>query len=68
MIKLKKRIITDAKDKPIAVLLDYEDYKRLKEIEEDARDYEEAVSERKKANGANKWHSMDAVLKKAGIK
>ena len=66
MIKLKKRVITDEKDKPIAVLLDYEDYKRLKEIEEDARDYEEGVSERKKANRVNKWHSMDVVLKKGG--
>lgn len=68
MIKLKERIIADVNDKPIAVLLDYEEYKRLKEIEEDTEDYKEAIEAREEAKQKNIWYSMDDVLKSSGVK
>ena len=39
---IKTQIIKQSK-KPIAVILDYEEYKRLKEIEEDKEDYVSAI-------------------------
>ena len=42
-IMIKTQLIRQSK-KPIAVVLDYEEYKRLKEIEQDSEDYLSAHS------------------------
>jgi hypothetical protein len=68
MIKIKERIISDANDIPIAVLLDYEEYKRLKEIEEEAEDYKDAIKSRDEAKEINKWHTFDEVINSSGLK
>ena len=45
-------------DKPIAVILDYDRYLRLKEIEEDKSDYDSAIETKLKNK---KWYSHKAV-------
>lgn len=51
-------------NKPIAVILDYEEYKRLKEIEEDKEDYYSAL---KIKIENNKWFSHSEVKKELGL-
>jgi hypothetical protein len=47
-------------NKPIAVILDYNQYLKLKELEEDKKDYESAMKTKKK----NKvWHNHGEVKK-----
>ena len=51
-------------NKPIAVLLDYREYKRLKEIEEDKADYASALAVKAKNK---KWKSHADVKKELGL-
>jgi len=60
---ITKQIIKED-DKPVAVILDYEDYLRLKEIEEDYLDYTAAV-ETKRTN--ENWTDHEVLKKELGI-
>ena len=60
---IKTEIIKEGK-KPVAVVLDYKEYLRLKEIEEDKDDYFSAV-ETKKAN--KKWIKHSDLKKELGL-
>lgn len=60
---IRTQIIREDK-KPVAVIMDYAEYKRLKELEEDKKDYEEAVKV-KKTN--KKWLSHSELKKKLGL-
>ncbi len=60
---IKKQIIK-ADNKPIAVILDYSEYKKLKEMAEDREDYLDALKV-KKSN--KKWVSHDELKKKLGV-
>ncbi|MFH0925628.1 MAG: hypothetical protein V1872_08375 [bacterium] len=51
-------------DKLIAVILDYKEYKRLKEIEEDKLDYYSAIQVKIENK---KWTRQDELKKKLGI-
>ncbi len=62
-IVIKTQIIKE-NNKPIAVILDYEEYKRLKEAEEDNKDYASAVEVKAKTK---KWTTNDDMKKKLGI-
>ena len=57
---IKKKIIKENKI-PIAVVIDYNEYKRLKEIKQDKLDYESALKV-KKSN--KKWLSQSDLKKK----
>jgi hypothetical protein len=50
-------------NKTIAVILDYDEYKRLKELEEDKSDYLTAVKIRKKNK---KWVKHDDLKREIG--
>jgi hypothetical protein len=52
-------------DKTIAVILDYKEYKRLKEIEEDKKDYYSAL---KIKNENKKWIKHEDLKKELGLK
>ena len=52
-------------DKTIAIILDYKEYKRLKEIEEDKKDYY-SVLKVKKEN--KKWIKHEDLKKELGLK
>ena len=52
-------------DKTIAVILDYKEYKRLKEIEEDRKDYYAAL---KIKNANKKWIAHEDLKKELGLK
>ena len=56
---IKTQIVKEGK-KPIAVLMDYKEYKRLKDIEEDKADYLSALEVKLK----NKKWKTHALLKK----
>lgn len=43
-----KTQIVKSDDKPVAVIMDYQEYLRLKAIEEDKKDYESALRVKKK--------------------
>ena len=60
---ITKQIIKED-DKPVAVILDYEEYKRLKEIEEDYSDYNDAAET--KAKNKN-WTDHKDLKTKLGI-
>ncbi len=60
---IKTQVIKEG-SKPIAVVLDYKEYKRLKDIEEERNDYIEAVGIKKKNK---KWYSHNEVKKEIGI-
>lgn len=60
---IKTQIIRQSK-KPIAVILDYQEYKRLKEIEQDKDDYNSAL-EVKKTN--KKWISHLELKSELGM-
>ncbi len=60
---IKTQIIKENK-KPIAVILDYAEYLRLKEIEQDRRDYYSAIETKRKTK---KWTSHKALKETLGI-
>jgi PHD/YefM family antitoxin component YafN of YafNO toxin-antitoxin module len=60
---IKTQIIKE-NNKPIAVIMDYEEYKRLKEAEEDRKDYSSAVEAKK---STKKWTTNAEMKKKLGI-
>ncbi len=60
---IKKQIIKE-NNRPIAVIIDFEEYKRLKQIEEDKFDYFNAVKI-KRTN--KKWTPHKELKKKLGI-
>ncbi len=62
-IMIKTQLIRQSK-KTIAVILDYDEYKRLKEIEQDREDYFSAVDV-KKTN--KKWTSHTELKKELGM-
>jgi hypothetical protein len=60
---IKTQIVREG-NKPIAVLLDYREYKRLKEIEQDKADYASALAVKAKNK---KWKSHADVKKELGL-
>jgi|GEM_PF-2340373 len=60
---IKTQIVKEG-NKPIAVLLDYREYKRLKEIEEDKADYASALAVKAKNK---KWKPHADVKKELGL-
>jgi hypothetical protein len=60
---IKTQLIRESK-KPIAVIIDYEEYKRLKEIEQDKEDYYSALNIK---NTNKKWISHQELVKELGI-
>jgi hypothetical protein len=60
---VKTQIIRKDKE-PIAVILDYNEYIRLKEIEEDTEDYRSALAV-KETN--SKWTAHNALKKDLGL-
>ncbi len=52
-------------DKTIAVILDYKEYKRLKEIEEDRKDYYSALKIKRENK---KWIAHEDLKKELGLK
>lgn len=60
---VKTQIIRKDKE-PVAVILDYNEYLRLKEIEQDSKDYRSALAVKKR----NKiWTSHEDLKKDLGI-
>lgn len=59
-----KTQIVKADDKPVAVIMDYQEYRRLKEIEEDREDYYSAL-EVKTRN--KRWKSHGVLKKELGL-
>ena len=59
-----KTQIVKADDKPVAVIMDYQEYRRLKEIEEDREDYYSAL-EVKTRN--KRWKSHGELKKELGL-
>lgn len=57
---IKTQIIKE-KSKPIAVILDYKEYLKLKEIEEDKKDYYTALETKRKNK---KWVKHEDLKKK----
>jgi len=51
-------------DKPIAIILDYKEYQRLKELEQDMEDYYSAYKTKKENT---KWVSHSEIKKEFGI-
>ena len=60
---IKTQIVKEGK-KPIAVLMDYKEYKRLKEIEEDRADYVSALEVKLKNK---KWKTHAQLKKELGL-
>ena len=61
---IETQIIKQGK-KPVEVILDYNEYRKLKEIQEEYEDYREAVNAEKVTK---KLHGNDEVKKKLGLK
>jgi hypothetical protein len=59
-----KTQIVKANDKPVAVVLDYKEYMRLKEIEQDGKDYYSALQVKMKNK---KWVSHKDLKKAIGL-
>jgi len=59
-----KTHIVKADDKPVAVIMDYQEYLRLKEIEEDRIDYYSALQVKEKNK---KWKSHAELKKELGL-
>jgi len=59
---IKTQIVKEG-NKPIAVLVDYKEYKRLKEIEENKSDYLSALEVKLKNK---KWKSHAQIKKELG--
>ena len=60
---IKTRIIRE-NNKPLAVVIDYKEYTRLKEIEQDKRDYYSALQVKLKNK---KWKSHNELKKELGL-
>jgi len=60
---IKTQLIRQS-NKPIAIVLDYEEYKRLKEIEQDRDDYASAIEVKLKNE---KWISHQELKNELGI-
>ncbi len=60
---IKTQIITEG-DRPVAVVLDYEEYQRLKKIQEDYQDYHDALDAER---STSTWHDHESVKKELGI-
>ncbi len=60
---IKTQIIKE-NNRPVAVILDYNEYRRLKEIEQDKADYRSAIAVKMKAK---KWTTHAALKKQLGI-
>ncbi len=60
---IKTQIIRED-SKPVAVILDYEEYRRLKEIEQDKTDYYSAMAVKAKNK---KWTSHSDLKKQLGM-
>ena len=60
---IKTQILKEGK-KPIAVVMDYKEYKRLKEIEEDKADYLSALEVKLKNK---RWKSHAQLKKELGL-
>lgn len=60
---IKKQIIKE-NNRPIAVIIDFEEYKRLKQIETDKFDYFNAV---KIKQTTKKWTTQKDLKKKLGL-
>lgn len=60
---IKTQIIKE-RNKPVAVVIDYREYVRLKEIEQDKMDYASALKV-KRAN--KKWFKHSDVKKELGL-
>jgi hypothetical protein len=60
---IKTQIVKE-NNKPVAVIMDYKEYVRLKEIEQDRKDYYSA-SRTKAAN--KKWTSHEELKKELGL-
>jgi len=60
---IKTQIVKEG-NRPVAVILDYQEYKRPKEIEEDKSDYYSAAQVKKKNK---KWKSNDELKKELGL-
>ncbi len=60
---IKTQIIRE-NDQPIAVILDYKEYLRLKDLEEDQKDYESAM-EIKKTN--KRWVTHEDLKKELDL-
>ena len=63
LIMIKTHIVK-ADDKPVAVIMDYQEYLRLKEIEEDRIDYYSALQVKEKNK---KWKSHAELKKELGL-
>lgn len=61
---IETQIIKQGK-KPVAVILDYQEYRKLKDIQEEYEDYHDAVNAE---HTTKKWHRNDDVKKKLGLK
>ena len=61
---IETQIIRQGK-KPVAVILDFKEYMKLKEIQQEYEDYQDAI---KAEQNTKKWHSHDDVKKKLGLK
>ncbi len=60
---IKTQVIKED-NKAVAVVLDYNEYKRLKEIEQDRLDYDSALDVKKKNK---KWVSHKGLKKDLGL-
>lgn len=63
LIMIKTQIIKENR-RPVAVILDYKEYMRLKEIEEDKTEYDSALETKKKNK---KWTSHKDLKKALGV-
>ena len=63
-IMIKKHIIKE-EGKPVAVILDYNEYMELKALAEDKKDYYSAIETKRKNT---KWISHDELKKEFGMK
>jgi hypothetical protein len=61
---IETQIIKQGK-KPVAVILDFMEYQKLKDIQEEYEDYKDALNAEK---STKKWHKHEDVKKKLGLK
>lgn len=61
---IKSQLI-EIENKPVAIILDYKEYLRLKEIEEDKSDYYSALKTKLQNK---KWFAHNDLKKELGIK
>ena len=60
---IKTQIVKED-NKPVAVIMDYREYIRLKEIEEDRMDYYSALQVKRKNK---RWKTHDELKKELGL-